>query len=67
MKAWNGMITNYEDVKTIKTEGEPTTWMDTATDRDGWKYEVVVNGYEYNGKRYTIGTDRDGWPVAWER
>ena len=67
MKATFGMITNYEDIKTIKTEGTATTWTETRTDRDGWPYDVTVNGYEYNGKRYTIGTDRDGWPVAYEK
>ena len=67
MKATFGMITNYEDIKTIKTEGTATTLTETRTDRDGWPYDVTVNGYEYNGKRYTIGTDRDGWPVAYEK
>ena len=67
MKTWNGMITNYEDIKTIKTEGVAIEWTVTRYDRDGWPYTVTVKGYEYDGKRYTIGTDRDGWPIAWER
>jgi hypothetical protein len=66
MKAWNGMITNYADIETIRTKGTVTVWVETRTDRDGWLYEVTVKGYEYEGKRYTIETDRDGWPIAWE-
>ena len=66
MKAWNGIITDYVDIYTIKTEGKPAVWMETGTDRDGEKYETAISGYEYNGKRYVIGTDRDGWPIAWE-
>ena len=66
MKAWNGMITNYADIETIRTKGTATACAETRTDRDGWLYEVTVKGYEYEGKRYTIETDRDGWPIAWE-
>ena len=66
MKTWNGMITNYADIETIRTNGAATTWAETRTDRDGWHYDVTVKGYEYEGKRYTIETDRDGWPIAWE-
>ena len=62
-----GMITNYEDIETIKTRGTAAEWTETRTDRDGWAYTVTVNGYEYEGHRYTIGMDRDGWPIAWEK
>lgn len=67
MKATYGMICDIKDIKTIRTEGTATEWIETRTDRDGWLYEVTVEGYEYEGKRYTIGTDRDGWPIAWEK
>lgn len=67
MKTTYGMICNIKDIKTIKTEGTATEWAETRTDRDGWAYTVTVKGYEYEGKRYTIETDRDGWPIAWER
>lgn len=67
MKAWNGMINNYEDINTIKAEGKATNWIENKMDRDGMEYEEVVNGYEYEGKRYIITIDRDGWPIAWER
>lgn len=58
-----GMVTNMEDIKAIKN-GEKVTWTEKRTDRDGWTYEETMTGYDYDGKRFTIGTDRDGWPVA---
>lgn len=67
MTAIFGMICNINDVETIRTKGTATTWIETRMDRDGWPYEVTVEGYEYEGHRYTIGTDRDGWPIAWEK
>lgn len=67
MKTTFGMICNMNDINTIKKEGTATTWTEIRMDRDGWDYEVTVEGYEYEGKRYTIGTDRDGWPIAWEK
>ena len=62
MKAWNGMITNYEDIETIKNEGTPC---EITIHRTHW--DETVNGYEYNGHKYTIEIDRDGWPIAWEK
>lgn len=62
-----GMITNYEDVKTIETHGTPCTITIHRLDRDGYGYDTTVDGYEYEGHRYTIGIDRDGWPIAWEK
>ena len=62
MKAWNGMITNYEDIETIKNEGTPC-----KITIDRVRTTEVVDGYEYNGHKYTIGIDRDGWPIAWEK
>lgn len=62
MKATYGMITNYEDIETIKTHGTPCEITITRTHGD-----EIANGYEYEGHKYTIEIDRDGWPIAWER
>lgn len=62
-----GMITNYEDIKTIRTKGTACKIMIRRLDRDGYGYDTEEDGYEYDGHRYTIGTDRDGWPIAWEK
>ena len=67
MKTFFGMITNYEDITTIRTAGTPCKITEHRLDRDGYGYDVEIDGYEYDGKRYTIGTDRDGWPIAWEK
>ena len=61
MKTWNGMITNYADIETIKKNGTPCKIEITWT-----KIPEVRDGYEYEGKRYTVELDRDGWPIAWE-
>ena len=67
MKATFGMICNYNDIRTIETKGKAITWTEERTDRDGWPMTIKVEGYEYEGKRYTIGMDKDGWPIAWEQ
>ena len=60
-----GAVTNYDDVQTIKTNGKPCKVTEHRLDRDGFGYDYEVDGYEYDGKQFTIGTDRDGWPIAW--
>lgn len=62
MTATYGMVTNYKDVMTIKTNGTPCKVINHRTHGD-----EVVDGYTYEGRTYTIETDRDGWPIAWER
>ena len=62
MKATYGMITNYEDIETIKAHGTPCEITIARTHGD-----EIVNGYEYEGHKYTLEIDRDGWPIAWER
>ena len=62
-----GMITNYNDIETIRTKGTACKITTHRLDRDGYGYDTEEDGYEYDGRRYTIGTDRDGWPIAWEK
>ena len=62
-----GMITNYNDIETIRTKGTACKVTIHRLDRDGYGYDTEEDGYEYDGHCYTIGTDRDGWPIAWER
>lgn len=66
MKATYGMITNQKDIARIMENGKAIEWVETGWDRDGWETHRTVKGYKYNGKQYTIGTDRDGWTIAYE-
>lgn len=50
----------------IEKNGKPVEWKEKAYDRDGWEYERKVSGYEYEGKRYILRDDRDGWLEAIE-
>ena len=52
---------------TIRTKGTACKITIHRLDRDGYGYDTEEDGYEYDGHRYTIGTDRDGWPIAWEK
>ena len=60
------MITNIEKIYEIRNNGKAITWTENRTDRDGWIYETTVKGYEYNGNKYTLDYDRDGWTVMYE-
>ena len=62
-----GIITWENGAKEILNNGKDITWEETRANRDGWPMKVTVNGKEYEGKRYIIRTDRDGWFEAVER
>ena len=60
------MITNYDEVRKIETEGIKTTMEMTRPDRDGWDEIYHETVYIYGGACYIVKTDRDGWPYAYK-
>ena len=60
------LINESEFAWTVRVNGTKVTWTETQIDRDGWEEEVLCEGYEYNGKRYTVEFDCDGWLWATE-
>ena len=60
-----GMVDNINEVNEIRTNGTMEIIKVTRTDRDGYPYTEDKRVYTYEGEHYMIGTDRDGWAVAW--